>query len=266
MSDFSINDYNDSGAYQIMRGINKADKTFWTEEQKDTSIMDLADKKAQNTENKSGITVALEDFAKTTTGFHGSNSSNITPDDTDLTFFEKIGQFFGKENNNMFKDKEGQELVTENGKIYQNDIFNSALTKYDGIQYAKDGDDVYESALNFAKADIGAIEKAYQMADIECDKNGKLQLHELHSYMDYDGDAKEALEQMNLTGSKKDITAQEYASYLIAADGMIQTEDGPKFDPNAVDGLISKENSEATKEFKNGDLQEIAKQIYDENY
>ncbi len=266
MSDFSINDYNDSGAYQIMRGINKADKTLWTEEQEDTSIMELADKKAQNTENKSGITVALEDFAKTTTGFHGSNSSNIVSDDTDLTFFEKVGEFFGKKNDNMFKSEEGQELVTKNGAIYQNDIFYSALAKDGGIKYAKDGDDVYESALNFAKADIDAIEKAYQMADVECNRNGKLQLHELHSYMDYDGNAKEALEQMNLAGSKKDITAREYASYLIAADGMVQTEDGPKFDPNAVDGLISKENSEATKEFKNEDLQEIAQQIYDENY
>ncbi len=266
MSDFRINDYNDSGAYQIMRGINRADDTLWTEEEKDTSIMDLADKKAQGIENKSGLTVALEDFAKTTSGFHGSNSSNIIPEDTEATFFEKIGQFFGKKSDNMFKSEEGQELVAQNGAIYQNNIFDSSLAKYGGIQYAKEGDDVYESALNFAKADIDAIEKAYQMASENCERNGKLQLHELGSYMDYDGNAKEALQEMNLAGSKKDLTAQEYASYLILADGMIETQNGTVFDPNAVDGLISKENAEAIKEFTNGDLQLMAQKIYDENF
>lgn len=264
MSDFSINDCNDSGAYQIMRGIKKADNNFSKED--DTSIMDLADKKAEGTKNKTGITVALEDFSKTTTGFNGSDSSNIIPDDTDLTFFEKVGQLFGKKNDNMFKSEDGQELVKEHGQVFQSDIFDSALAKDDGIKYAKEGDDVYESALNFAKADIDAIEKAYQMADVECNRNGKLQFNELHSYINYDGDAGEALEQMSLSKDEKSLSAEEYASYLIAADGMVQTEDGPKFDPNAVDGLISKENSEATKEFKNGDLQKIAQQIYDENY
>ena len=110
MSDFRINDYNDSGAYQIMRGINRADDTLWTEEEKDTSIMDLADKKAQGIENKSGLTVALEDFAKTTSGFHGSNSSNIIPEDTEATFFEKIGQFFGKKAITCLKAKKDKNL------------------------------------------------------------------------------------------------------------------------------------------------------------
>ena len=44
MSDFRINDYSDAGAYQILRGINKADSKY--EDNTDTSIMDLADKKA----------------------------------------------------------------------------------------------------------------------------------------------------------------------------------------------------------------------------
>lgn len=46
MSDFRINDYSDAGAYQILRGINKADSKY--EDNTDTSIMDLADKKAED--------------------------------------------------------------------------------------------------------------------------------------------------------------------------------------------------------------------------
>lgn len=264
MSDFRINDYSDAGAYQILRGINKADSKY--EDNTDTSIMDLADKKADKEENKSGITVALEDFSKTTNGFNGSNSSNIVAEDTEKDFFEKAAEFFGRGSNNIFQSEEGKELVNNSGKIYQSDLFKSDIAKNGGIKYAKSGDSVYESALNFAKADIDAIEKAYQMAAEECERNGKLQLHELHSYMEYDGNAKEALEEMNLAGGKKDITAKEYASYLIAADGMVQTADGAKFDKDAVDGLISKENAQAIKEFKNLELKEIAQNIYDENF
>ena len=88
-NDFSINDYKDNSAYQILRGIKKADVRYDWQKTDDTSIIDLAEEKANSTENKSAITVALEDFTKTTHGFNGSNSSNINSEDVQLSFFEK---------------------------------------------------------------------------------------------------------------------------------------------------------------------------------
>lgn len=254
-NDFSINDYKDNSAYQILRGIKKAHREYDFQKTTDTTIIDFAQTKADKTENKSAITVALEDFTRTTNGFNGSSSSNIVESDTELSFFEKIGSFFGKKTDNMFKTKEGQELVASQGKIFQNDIYDSDYAKNGGIRYAKEGDDLYESALNFAKADIGAIEKAYQMANLESNNNGKLESFEAGSYTEFDGNLHDAIQELDLGDSKKKLTAEEYASYLIAVDQMGNS-----------DGVISSDEAAGIIEMKNSDLASKAKTIFEEHY
>lgn len=267
MSDFSINDYKDAGAFQIFRGIKKADVKYDFQKTDDTSIMDLAAQKAEDEDNKSAITIALEDFSKTTTGFHGSNSSNIVEKDTKKGFFTKIAEFFGKKDDNIFKSEEGQKLVKDNGSVYQNDLFRQDYAKNGGIQYSKEGDDLYESALNFAKADIGAIEKAYSMANVESNNNKKLEYGEIGSYLEFDGNLSDALKEMDLDGDKKKLSPEEYASYLIATDGLIELSGGKvDFASGSPDGTITSQESQNAQEFKNSELKEIAQKIYDEHY
>ncbi len=252
-SDFSINYYKDNSAYQILRGLDRANLQYEWQKTDDTSIIDLAQKKADKTENKSAITIALEDFTSTTTGFNGSNSSNIDSDDAKLNLFDKIASFFGFKNDNIFKSEEGQELVSSHGKIYQKDIFNNETAKNNGIEYAKQGDDLYESALNFAKADIGAIEKAFQMAKGESNKNGKLDSGEINSYTKFDGNLLDAIKEIDLAGNEKEITAEEYASYIVAVDSLGNS-----------DGKIDSQEAENAKDMKYDKLVALAKEVYEQ--
>lgn len=252
-NDFSINDYKDNSAYQILRGIKKADVKYDWQKTDDTSIIDLAEEKANSTENKSAITIALEDFTKTTQGFNGSNSSNINSEDVQLSFFEKIASFFGSKPDNIFKSQEGQNLVKQQGSIFQNDIFKSDYAKNNGIRYSKEGNDLYESALNFAKADIDAIEKAYEMSHTESSRDGKLTSGEAASYISFDGNIRDAIVELNLGDDKNGITAEEYASYLVAIDKMGNS-----------DGVISSDEAQAIVDMKNSELAKAAQEIYDQ--
>lgn len=252
----------DSGAYQTLRGLNKADKFS---DSTDTSIMDLADKKAQNEPNKSGITVALEDFSNTFQDFNGHNSSNITINDTKNSFFDNAKSIFGQEDDNMFKTQEGQDLLNKKGSIFQNDIFASDIAKYGGIKYAKDGDNIAESALNFAKADAYAIGKANQIAN-GADANDSIDSYEVRSYKDFTGNLKDTFEEMNIAGSDKSLSPKEYASYLMAVDGLVQSENGAEFDAQKIDGLITAQEAQAAKNLDNEQLQDLAQKIYEENF
>ena len=252
----------DSGAYQTLRGINKANRYS---EKADTSIIDIADKKAQGEANKSGITVALEDFSSTLQDFRGHNSSNITAQDTQNGFFDNVKSIFGQEDNNMFKTQEGQDLLTKKGSVFQNDIFASDIAKYDGIKYAKDGDNIAESALNFAKADAYAIGKANQIAN-GADANDSIDSYEVRSYKDFTGNLKDTFEEMNIAGSDKSLSPEEYASYLIAVDGLVQNENGAEKKKKKIDGLITPQEALTAKNLDNKQLQDLAQKIYEENF
>lgn len=241
-------------AYTVLRGINKAFVEYDWQKTDDTSIMDLAAQKANETENKSPLTIALEDFAQTTKGFDGSDKSCITPKDTQLTIFESFASIFGKEPDNIFKTDEGQEIVENYGSVHQNDLYRSDYAANNGIRYANEGDDLYESALNFAKADIAAIEKAYRMAHNDSDNNGQLNFAEVKSYADISAGGN-VLEGLDLGDNKKQITAEEYASYLVAADQM-----GNK------DGVISMDEAYEVLKSDNETFTSLAKSIYEEHY
>ena len=242
-----------NSAYQIFRGIKNADKQN-SGDNVDTSVIELAQSKANYSDNKSAITVALEDFSEATTGFNGQNVSNVNLDDSELTFFEKLASFFGVKNDNIFKSDEGKTVLSNHEHVSQNDIFESDIAMNGGIKYAKNGDDLYQSALNFAKADIGAIEKAYSMANPDyANSNQKLEMGEIKSYLDYSGVLSDAITELDLGDSKKKLTPEEYASYILAVDSL-----------GNADGLISKDEADKAGKMKNEELTELAKQIYEQ--
>ena len=252
---FSINDYSDNSAYQIFRGLNKAHIKYEWQETDDTSIMNLASKKAEKSENKSEITVALEDFMELAPRFNGYNSTNITAQNVEDNLGDRIAKFFGIKNDNIFKSEEGKDLVSEKGHVFQNDIFDSDIAKNGGVRYAKEGDDLYESALNFAKADIQAIEIAYEMCHRNPETNGKLDGAEISSYTEFDGILYDAIQELNLNKDKDTLSAQEYASYLVAVDELGNS-----------DGVISSDEVEKVVNMKNSSLAQKAQEIYDRYY
>lgn len=245
-----------SGASQIFRGISRAQYAPKKDEKVDTSIMDLAHDKAETIKDKSGITVALEDFTAKFKDFHDVNRSNISQKDAKRGFFETLGSFFGIRKDNIFEKDAAQDYL-KNENIYQSDIFEQELSKSDGIRYAKEGDNYATSALNFAKADIKAIEKPFTMSTRDVTDDNKLDYADINSYINFEGDLSENIQEMDLGKSKKKLTPKEYASYILATDGI----DGTK-----QDGAISKAEYKAASEKTNSDLKEKAQEYYKKYY
>ena len=247
--------YTSSTVYQIFRGIHRADN-YQGREKQTTPIMDTATNKADITENKSGLAIAIEDFTEKFDGFNGKSSSNVSEVDTKKgcfrKFFESIG-IASKEKANIFEQEAVADEILENGNVYQNDIFSEAIAKDGGIRYAKNGDNFAKSALNFAKADIKAIEKPHSMSDKHANHNGKLDYNDINSYTDFSDVSSEKMKGISLDRSKKEISAKEYASYLLVTDGI---------DGSEQDGLISPKEAEAVKNMKDAELKEKAKEIY----
>lgn len=245
-------------AYLLLRGLNKADDT--SDSTKDTPVIDLADDAAQNQNNKSGITVALEDFSEKFKNFHGYDNSNITAKDA------KKG-FFSRKTDNIFESSEGQEVLKDHGNLFQKDIFADEVNKYGGIQYG-DGN-LADSALAFAQADIQAIEKAYYKCH-DGKADGTLTLAEIKSYVNMDNfDIEQALKNMDIDDDEESITAEEYASYMMAADGLahIQTEygiDEINYNSARRDGLVSADEAQLAKE--DNHLDEDALSIYQQYF
>lgn len=252
-----------SAAYQIFRGINQADKTV--DKNTDTTIMDAANDFQED--NKTNLTVALEDFSDKFKSFHGKNSSNITADDAKAKSF----LFFKKDPSNIYESESAQEYLKENENLFQNDIYKQALKADGGIQYSeKSGVSLdYEAALNFAKADIGAIETALsKVHDGGAKTDGKLNYAEAGSYVNASNIA-DLFEEIDLDGDVKTISAEEYASYLVAADGLISfgaNNENQGFAPNSPDGLINSNEAQIAKQMSNNELKGYAQQIYSEHF
>lgn len=253
----------------VLRGISvnhNVDKGT-TPQNGDNTIWDLADKQSDKETNKTAITVLLEDFAEVTNGFHDNNSCIEAEDAGKYGFIGKL--FAGKRKNNVFKTDEAKTSLTNNGVYKQKDIYQQEVAKNGGVKYADDKDDIYQAALNFAKADIKAIEQAYFIADEDHDgPNGKLTSGEVSTYdneVEY-GSLKDIISEMSLDKKTKNITAEEYASYMIAIDGLVSTGSKTGFSSNSVDGLVSTEQVQLASQMDTKELQAIAAQIYKSHF
>ena len=245
-----------SGAYTVFRGINEAKSSY--SDTTDTSIIDLASKKASGEKNTSAITTALEDFSESFKSFHGEDHSNITAKDA------KAGLFGNKDN--MFATEEGQEILSD-GSVFQSDLFEQERAKHGGIQYSQDGLNLVESALAFAKADIEAIEKSADKAG-RVNADGTLSYKDIITYTGLKGDSEynDVTQRLDLDGKGKEISPEEYACYLLAADSVSAVEGSAyevTFGQNQPDGIITDEEAYLIEKCDDEQLKAVAKQYYD---
>ena len=236
----------DNSAFEVFRGINYAAQGQEYGEQ--SAAINLADMAAQDQANKTGATVLLEDFSEKY-GFDGYNNSNVTD--------ESANEFWPfMKSDNIFASDMGQKMLAEKGNYFQSDIFNDTASKYGGINYGNK-ENLSASALNFAKADINAIEKPYADAHPEDNelifttKDEKLFIGEVASYSN--NVDKKSMEDVDLDGNANEITAEEYASFLLAAD-----ED--------LDGIISQQEAEIVQNMDNDELKAQAQEMYNQCY
>ena len=212
--------------------------------------------------NKTGITLLLEDY---TEKINGGDKKSIKQDDTKkIPFFTKLGNLFrGREN--IFNTEGGKALFSEKQTyIDMNDVFYQTSQADGGVKYADidNGDNLYKAALNFAKADIDNIKTAmYPEDDIMTDWTvGKsLKENEVKSYSSFDAgySNKESKEFKALSiYNKKGISPEEYASYMILADGI----------NGELNGIISPEEVEAFKQLSDNELTEQLKEIYKKSF
>lgn len=244
--------------YEIIRGINHADsnKIYYSNEEKnhDTGIIKFADEKADSFENKSGLTIALEDYAKKCK-IDDQGVSYIPSSKMGKNWFAKLAEKIGITiSDNVFKSDAAEKVAEKEGSYYQKDIFKACMEEHGGLQYAKEGDDLFESAVNFAKADIEALEHPYDMCvDNWFFSNKQLDSKEVNSFRhDFDAQPRD-MKELNFTKiNRSSLNAKEVASYILAAD-------------TNKDGIITEEESLAVKNGKNADIIADAREIYEEN-
>jgi len=249
------------------RGINSASNSY---KRNDTTVINMADQKASTTTDKTGITVALEDFTKELRyNDVYSGRSGIHYGSLDATGF--FGRLFtgilGKKAETIFEEKNVIKNLKDNKEIYRQDsIFAEETQKYGGIQYSKDGNDVIQSALNFAQADIDAMNKAFDIAHNEDYlREGVLNSRVMPTTMDdqhfptdkYGNPIKSLgnnfLTSLDLDGNIYETSATEYAAYILTTDGLIDSE---------KDGLISKEEAKLAQTMNQEEFKNKVKETY----
>ncbi len=253
---------NSSSAINFFDAVKKSNNS--TNDSNGANIMQEAQNKAANLENKSALTVALEDYTKIANKFHGENKINITQEEIDPSFL--AGIFNSGGDNNVFRSQGAKDFLNDNSNIYRSTIYEIASNTDGGLKYAKEGDNIYASALNFAKADIALIEKSYQAND-KGDKNGKIDLTETN-HLNANEDTVRIMAQLDLDGDPKTISAEEYASYIVAMDGLMQFGELNNIDfcNSLPDGNLDTENIGLVKQLHIDKLHDIAQSLYDNNY
>ena len=248
-----MNNVNTKAAMSMFRPLLHAKES---NSKQDTTVADLSSASAEFVENKSAITIALEDFTQKLNSLHGEEKSNITAQDAKGSIFSKLKSKIGNSRENIFETYKGQKYLNENENLFQDDIYNQENIKNGGIRYAKNEDDIYKSALNFAKAEFGAIEKANTMVNSEYNSNNKLDYWDVKSYNNSDKDFNKILQTLDIDG-KSGLNTREYASYIMAFDTASQYCDPSVlagFGAISPDGVISSSDVQVAKEM---DLDEI---------
>lgn len=154
------------------------------------------------------------------------------------------------------------------------------------LSYGVEDTETKDSALALAKNIIKDVEKEYDKTHIEGNiKRGRLDCAELASIAGNVEDFDRGFESLDLDG-KCGLTKEELASYIMAADSLMQLKD-PKYagwefldgaDINEEDLLttvyssdltdeeITEDNIKALLEMDDSELHNAAKEIYDENF
>ena len=255
----------------LLRGISSSyvnndardSKKPYEEDNLNFDIWYAACQKTHDEQNKAPITIMLEDYSKMNMELAGKCSGINISEMEDYGFFEKL---LGKDKeNNIFRNSDLQKGVKSNyangytgNKTFftQNDIYQQEMYVSGGLRYQRNVDDQIESALNFAKADIAAVEAAYGLVH-DSNASGTLSPSEVNSYLK-SFDPENDMYSFGLRGDYAgvNITPEEYASYIVAIDGLL----------DEADGLLSFEEIEKAQNMDFNQLQKMAQEIYDENF
>ena len=249
------------GPSDVLRGLNP--KKF-DNGNKFNDIHNTASFKAENLENTTAVSIMLNDFAQ-----------NI--DDVEHSSYIKSKRFGSDDyTENIYAYREANWSIDwdYDDKFRQDNIFEEEVAQNDGIKYADENDDIIQAALNFAKADIASIEKSHNMAYKDNIMQGALNSEEIEgTYVTsafYTNNVSHVLSDLRLdvSGKTNGFSAEEYASYMIAMDGLIKDKKGNVcFDENAIDGLVSFDNQTTYEALKGKEvLMETASKIYQENF
>ncbi len=254
----------DNTATGLLRGLEYSKKTPYCNDS--TTLVDLAQQKEQT--NKTALTILLEDFDERL-ALKDSHQGSLTEAEAKKNFFEK------KDSDNIFRSDDVQNYLEENPIIHQSDIFEQASLKNGGIKYANENDDIYQSALNFALSDINLVETTYEKEAIDWtskkETGGKNELtaYEIKKYKPEltITQINDMLEKIDIDENPATLSAYEYASYLIAADGSIEFgQSNSGYCKSAADGLVSLEDMQIAANYTDSEFREYAQKIYNENY
>lgn len=257
---------NGAGQTGIFRAIEQTLPS--TDKPKNITLAIEADKKAKTIFDKSGITVAFEDYTELAKSPTPGDKSEINKEYIKPTILDKVAHFFGKKENNIFKTPGVKEAIKEQKYYNQDEIFKEDIEKNGGLLYKKENDDLYKSALNYTKADINAVQQSVQYVKKDyTSKKSSLNSIEISSYIAKESFLEDNMKILDLDGDPKHISAKEYASYLIVADGLKENDNKEgEYNNKNCDGKITA--TEATL-FKNADvdmLKASAQSIFDKNY
>ncbi len=246
--------------FQLFPGVEHASRSNYGVS---TNIGELYDGSAKDNAT-SDITKAFQDFTSIFKDFHNLNYSNINS--TDLN---------GRSKGNLFKTDEGKEVVQKLPCVSIDTILSQNLEYDGGLRYADEDDNIFKAAENYAKAEIGAIEKSHKIAaknkKNNIDKNkvdGKLDYGEFQvAHRNTSPYYNQLVQRANLDKEGNSISFDEYASFLLAMDSFGKNEEGEyDFDISRADGLITQKEAAFAKGLDDDTLRSYARIIYDTYY
>lgn len=211
--------------------------------------------------NESSTTKALFDASKDLTYSIGDESTSL-----------KAGSH---NKSDTFSSEYGEAFLESKGSLSQGELFSTLSQEKGGIEYANQYTDYAKSAKNFAKADIKLIEEALGETTGTV-VNGNLDYRDVISISNINDtdEARAVIDSLDINGKKEygifggetSINPEEYASYMLLADGLTKTDSGYSFDENKLDGLITSDEAQEIMNMPEDNLKSMASQIYKKYY
>lgn len=114
-------------------------------------------------------------------------------------------------------------------KSFQKSIFKN-IPKNSGFKYAENGENKYDSALNFVTSTINFFEEDYAKNLSDEHKNGKIDLCALGFNEEMIEQYSDILTQFDLDGDIKSFSVNEITSYILALDEQSKSDGIISFD------------------------------------
>ena len=211
--------------------------------------------------NESSTTKALSDASKDLTYVIGDESTSL--------------QAGSHNKSDTFSSEYGEAFLDSKGSLSQDELFKTLSQEKGGIEYAHQYTDYAKSAKNFAKADIKLIEEA--LGETTGTKvKGNLDYKDIMSISDINNadDARAVIDSLDINekkeygifGGETSINPEEYASYLLLADGLTKDDSGYSFNESKLDGVITSDEAQTITDMPENDLKSMTSEVYEKYY